>query len=100
MNATPISKDRERMSPRDVRNANLLTLLLCIAKTLQVAAPGCRSDSSPEQKDQAGKQLFDLVYQLGNMYGDGHGLEADALALAKELGFEIEQHFLSEVAHA
>jgi hypothetical protein len=94
------SKDLHRMSPEDIRNGNLLTLLLCCAKTLQAATPGCLPDSSPEQMDEANKQLASFVYQLARMYGDGHDLEADALALAKELGFEIEQRYLSKVAHA
>jgi hypothetical protein len=96
----PSSKDLHRMSPENIRNGNLLTLLLCCAKTLQLATPGCLPDASEKQKNEAGKQLSSFLYQLARMYGDGHGLEADALALAKELGFEIEQCFLSEVAHA
>jgi hypothetical protein len=100
MNVAPSSTDLERMPPTDVRNANLITLLLLCAKTLQVCVPGCMPNADKAKAEEAGKQLADFVYQLSFMYGDGHTLEAETLALAKELGFNLEQRYMSKVAHA
>lgn len=100
MNVSPSSNDLEHMSPTDIRNANLITLLLLCAKTLQAAVPGCAPNAEHAKKEEAGKHLADFVYQLSFMCGDGHTLEAETLALAKELGFNIEQRYMSKVAHA
>jgi hypothetical protein len=100
MTVSPSSTDLERMSPTDIRNANIIALLLLCAKTLQVVTPLCGANANVANRDVAGKHLAEFVYQLTSMYGDGHGLETGTLALAKELGFNVEQQYLSKVAHA
>lgn len=98
MTVTPDTNDL-RMTPDDFRHANLIALLLLCAKTLQVAAPLIpKTDSVSKQKCE--KQLGSFIYQLGLMYGDVRGLETDTLAMAKELGFNVEQQYLSPEGHA
>lgn len=100
MTVTPSSPDLERMSPEELRTANLITLLLLCAKTLQVTVPNCGLDVSEEKRHEAGNHLASFVYQLSSNYGDGKSLEADTIALAKKIGFNVEQRYLSPEAHA
>lgn len=100
MTVTPDTNDLNRMTPDGVRRANLITLLMLCAKTLQVSAPGRREHADAAAVDECGKHLASLVFQLTAMHGDGHQLEADTLLLAKDLGFDVEQRYTSKVARA
>lgn len=93
-------KQQQAMTPEDERNAKIIGLLLVTAKMLGGVTRATQNRNSGLPSEGAGKYVVAFLEAAVGMYGDGPQLEKETLALAKELGFNVEQIYTSGVAHA
>jgi hypothetical protein len=93
-------KQLQQMTPEDVRNAKIIGLLLIVGKMLGGVTRAQQSGPNSPESETAGPYVLSFIEAAVGLHGDGVQLEKDTLALAKQLGFEIEQRQMSGVAHA
>lgn len=74
--------------------------LMVTAKMLGAAVRITRTPATERGEDALSKELAIYLRTSVELHGDGVELEADTIALAKELGFNIEQRYISPEAKA
>lgn len=82
----------------DERKIKIIGQLMVTAKMLGAAVRITRTAERGE--DALSKELAIYLRTSVELHGDGVELEADTIALAKELGFNIEQRYVSPEAKA
>ena len=93
-------KQHRKMTPEDESNAKIIALLMATAKMLECVTRIATSDPNNSNKESALKHVLSFLDVAIGLHGDGAKLEKDTLALAKELGFVVEQRYISKVPHA